>query len=220
MAKDEKSMPKEKLTSTMEITNSSSQDRPQPFKHQRTTFVHLFIIALEVGLLWVQFSRMEVAAFDLSPNLADRDFGFFYGSHVFGALWLMMVVLVSYASWEYTIRLHQQGKSASGALRASVIFWWLANGAAMFVEFNLFHQLMGDASSLGMSGSAQLLSTLMVAIHQACSFWIMKNVIRQLFFPELDTDLPAAAALSEEETSSTADAGDATPHKLSSSTSY
>lgn len=148
----------------------------------RTSFVHLFIIALEIGLLFVQYSRMEALAFDLLPDLADIHLGFFYGSHLMGVLWVMIVILVSWVSWEATIRLHDCGSEASGALRATVIGFWIMNAAVMVFEFILFRMLVHDFSSLGMAGAAELFGLIMVAVHQACSFWIMKHVVKHVFF--------------------------------------
>ncbi|MCE8519265.1 hypothetical protein KBY31_21300 [Ruegeria pomeroyi] len=155
----------------------------------RTTFVHIFIVVLEVALLAVQYVRMEALAFDVLPEIADVDLGFMYGSHLMGMLWVMIVIFVSYTTWECTIRLHERGKEASGALRASWIAFWLFNLAAMVFEFVLFRMLVDDFDSLGIAGAPELFGALMVAAHQAASFWIMKNVVRQLFLADDEKDL-------------------------------
>lgn len=147
----------------------------------RTTFVHIFIVALEIALLSVQYVRMEALAFDVLPDIADVNLGFMYGSHLMGLLWVMIVIFVSYITWECTIRLHEKGREASGALRAAWIAFWVFNIAAMIFEFVLFRMLVDDFDSLGIAGAPELFGALMVAAHQAASFWIMKNVVRQLF---------------------------------------
>ena len=167
-------------------TAEATTDRRAPRHGARMTFVHLFIIALEVGLLFVQYNRMEALAFDLLPDLADIDLGFFYGSHLMGVLWVMIVILVSWISWEATICLHERGAAASGALRATVVGFWLMNAAVMVFEFLLFRMLVHDFSSLGVAGAAELFGLIMVAVHQACSFWIMKHVVKHVFFRSRD----------------------------------
>lgn len=154
----------------------------------RTTFVHIFIVTLELALLAVQYVRMEALAFDVLPDIADVNLGFMYGSHLMGVLWVMIVILVSYTTWECTIRLHALGQDASGALRLAWIAFWLFNLAAMVFEFVLFRMLVDDFDSLGIAGAAELFGALMVAAHQAASFWIMKNVVREIFLPSNEKD--------------------------------
>ena len=60
--------------------------------------------------------------------------------------------------------------------------WFLI--AAMIFEFVLFRMLVDDFDSLGIAGAPELFGALMVAAHQAASFWIMKNVVRQLFLTD------------------------------------
>lgn len=177
-------MPKD--AATMRPATGTDTDRETSRHGTRTTFVHLFIVALEFGLLFVQYNRMEALAFDLLPDLADIDLGLFYGSHLMGVLWVMLVIFVSYISWEATIRLHEQDSkasgAASGALRATVIGFWLMNAATMVFEFVLFRMLVHDFSSLGIAGAAELFGLIMVAAHQACAFWIMKHIVKHVFF--------------------------------------
>ncbi len=157
--------------------------------NSRTTFVHLFIVALEISLLAVQYVRMEALAFDVLPEIADVDLGFMYGSHLMGVLWVMIVIFVSYTTWECTIRLHDLGRNATGALRVAWFAFWVFNLAAMIFEFVLFRMLVDDFDSLGIAGAPELFGALMVAAHQAASFWIMKNVVRQLFLTTEEKDL-------------------------------
>lgn len=202
----------------MQTTASQAATRRSPFQDPGTTFVHLFIIALEIGLLAVQYFRMEALTFDLLPDIADLDFGFFYGTHLMGGLWLMLVVFVSYICWESTIRLHQRGKSASGALRATVISFWLLNAATMVFEFVLFRMLVDDFSSLGIAGAAELFGLIMVAAHQACSFWIVKNVVRDFFHTERTAQASSDAAekTAPLDDDSDVQTSDVTPIKFSS----
>ena len=147
----------------------------------RATFGHIFLFSIEIALLAVQFFRMEALAFDLLPELADLDFGFMYGSHLMGVIWLLVVVLLSYVGWELAIRLYEQGKAASGALKLTTLGVWAANFAAMAFEFTLFRMLVDDFNDIGLAGVAELFGLLMVAAHQIASFWIMKNVVRSLY---------------------------------------
>lgn len=174
--------------SETDVDTGSASSWRRIASNPRTTFVHLFIVTLEVVLLAVQGMRMEALAFDFLPEIADVDLGFMYGSHLMGALWVMIVIFVSYVTWECSIRLHDQGREASGALRAAWIAFWLFNLAAMVFEFILFRMLVDDFGSLGFAGAPELFGLLMVAAHQASSFWIMKNVVGQLFLTDNEKD--------------------------------
>jgi hypothetical protein len=136
-----------------------------------------------MALLLVQYFRMEALAFDVLPDLADIDLGFMFGSHLMGVLWTMIVIFVSYTTWECTIRLHDRGRDASGALKLATLGFWAVNVVAMVFEFVLFRLLVDDFNTLGIAGAPELFGLLMVVAHQAASFWIMKHVVRQLFFP-------------------------------------
>lgn len=150
----------------------------------RATFSHIFLVSVELALLSVQFFRMEALAFDVLPELADLDFGFMYGSHLMGIIWLLVVVLLSYVGWELAIRLYSQGSAASGALKLTTIGIWIINFAAMAFEFVLFRMLVDDFNGIGFAGVAELFGLLMVAAHQIASFWIMKNVVRSLYLSD------------------------------------
>ncbi len=153
----------------------------------RATLGHIFMITVETALLLVQFFRMETLAFDVLPELADIDLGFMYGSHLMGLIWLLVVVLVSYTSWECAIRLHGQEAKSSVTLKLATICLWMINAGAMVFEFVLFRMLVDDFGSQGFAGAAELFGLLMVATHQIASFWIMKNVVRKLFLDDEDT---------------------------------
>lgn len=152
----------------------------------RGWLAHVFMIAKELALLSVQFFRMEALAFDLLPDLADLDLGFMYGSHLMGAIWLMVVVLLSYAAWECAIRLQERGEASSAALRIGTLLIWIFNLGAMVFEFVLFRMLVDDLGNqgLGFTGAAELFGLLMVFTHQMASFWITRNVIREMFLKD------------------------------------
>ncbi len=96
-----------------------------------------------------------------------------------GIIWLFVVIFVSYATWELIIRVHD-AESPSKVLWASVVFVFLVNIGAMIFEFVLFRMLVEDFNNQ-FSNAAELFGILMVITHQMASFWIMKNVIRELF---------------------------------------
>ena len=124
---------------------------------------------------------MEAVAFDLMPAIADVQVGGIYGSTLLAVIWVMVIILVSYATWESTIRVHERGDQASRALIIACGAFWLFNLGAMVFEFILFRMIVDELIDLGFPIAPELFGTLMVAAHQAASFWIMKNVVGQFF---------------------------------------
>ena len=162
-------------------TNYSPDPPPDSASVVRAIFVHCFILLLEAGLLTIQYVRMEAVAFDLLPEIADAHLGGVYGSQLMGALWMMVVIFISYIFWEIVIRLQERGGESSWALRVACIAFAVFNAAAMVFEFTLFRMLVDDLSTLGFNGEAELFGALMVGVHQAASLWIVRNIVRQIF---------------------------------------
>ncbi len=121
---------------------------------------------------------MEVLAFDVLPDLADIDLGLIYGSHLMGITWLLIVILISYATWGLIIRVHED-KKPSHVLWVVVVFICLVNLGAMIFEFALFRMLVEDFNNQ-LANAAELFGILMVITHQIASYWIMRNIIRVL----------------------------------------
>lgn len=161
------------------LPNSASRRGSQPNVPitVRPVLVHTFIILVELTLLTIQYFRMEVLAFDVLPDLADLNLGFMYGSHLLGLTWLLVVILISYVTWELVIRVHSHGYDVSRETWVFLIAMCIMNGMAMIFEFILFRMLVKDFANIGVAGAAELFGLLMVAVHQLASFWIMKNVV-------------------------------------------
>ena len=126
--------------------------------------------------------RMEILAFEVLPDLADQDFYIMHGSHLMGIIWLLVVILVSYASWETIIKLIETEKRKLTLYVVTGAFF-LVNCVAMVFEFVLFRLLVEDFNNQ-FSNAAELFGLLMVFAHQMASFWIMKNVVRAMYMTE------------------------------------
>lgn len=142
--------------------------------------IHLFVIAAEVGLLLIQFSRASAVAENELPSLADQDIGSIAGYHVFGALWVAVVVIFTYWFWSaVTARLDrvngeivglQDGSSAISNIGFAVLM--IINVCVIVGEFYFFSlMVVADADDL-----VYMVAGLFVVAHQACSFWISTKI--------------------------------------------
>lgn len=139
----------------------------------KSVITHLFFIVIEVVLLAIQYQRSEVFAFEVLPELADAKFGVLYGSQLFGAVWVLIVVLFTYLFWELYLSMIDKGinKLAFGIVA-------VLNIAVCVGELTFFSKLVENDNT---GFLAYLVGFLLVASHQVSSFWIMKNVIGEFF---------------------------------------
>lgn len=136
-------------------------------------FVHMFFILLEFCLLVIQYQRSEIFAFDVLPELADSKILGIFGSQIFGGIWVLIMVLFTYLFWELILEI----KEGYGN-RMSALLVGLLNLAVIVGECTFFYKLVEDDAS-GFLGL--LIGFLLVAGHQVCSLWIMKNIIGSFF---------------------------------------
>lgn len=174
-------------------------ERPEPLRPAprppslRTLAVHAFLIALELVVFGIQYSRMEIFAFDMFPAIADQQFAGIYGSHAMATAWLMLMILISYGTWEATVRAHALGPAAPVPLRGMVAAFWIANLAAMVLEFAMFRLVIEDRSGGDWFLAAEIFSALLVFGHQVASWWVVTNILPQFLFARSAADAAPAA---------------------------
>ncbi|MEX0405135.1 hypothetical protein ABGN05_05605 [Aquibium sp. LZ166] len=152
----------------------------------RNAFAHLLIITIELLLLFVQYQRAEIFAFDVLPEFADVQFLFLYGSHYVGILWVVLVILFTYVFWELVLKLQEPKILGKGRLILyAAMIVGLFNALVVVGEFIFFSKLIdsGNTSSLD-TVLALIIGAIGVGAHQITSLWIMKHVIRNFWLPK------------------------------------
>tara|TARA_B100000315_G_scaffold241066_1_gene261543 strand:- start:1268 stop:1756 length:489 start_codon:yes stop_codon:yes gene_type:complete len=156
----------------------------------REIFAHTFFIVLELVLLFVQYQRAEVFAFEVLPEFADVEFFFIYGSNLIGVLWLLLVVFFTYIFWEFLLKIIDDRKKDEAErnpninyIKFSFLIILIFNVGVIFGEFMFFTKLIADDLASGTDSIlALLVGIIMVGAHQVASFWIMQNVVHVFFF--------------------------------------
>lgn len=143
---------------------------------------HALIIAIELGLLTIQFLRMSAVAFDELPSVSDVQILFVYGNDLVGLVWLLMIVAVTYACAEAVLRVSGNWERETLTMKGIAAALIALNAAMCVFEFHLFHSAIHDLGARGASVPTWLLGFLMLAAHQFAALWIMHTIIGRLFF--------------------------------------
>lgn len=153
----------------------------------RIVLVHAFLIGMELVVFAIQFMRMEVFAFDVIPEIADLELFGIFGSQIVAGAWVMVMIFVSYGTWEVTVLFAALEREATMRERATLGLFWLANVAAMGVELFLFHEAVDDRVGTGIFGVAEIFAALLVFVHQVASWWVVTNILPHFLFARRET---------------------------------